>query len=61
MKTRVQRKRLKELKVKLRFNDMFYVEGDKMLGGLGLFWKKDVLVEILEANMNYIQTICFEK
>ena len=56
METRAKLEKVEETKRKLGFDDCFCVEPVDWSGGLCLFWKKEMEVEILEECKNYIHT-----
>ena len=58
METRAKESKVNEIRVKLKFDNMFCVEPKGLAGGLCLFWSKEVEVEIIAANRNYIHTLC---
>ena len=61
METRAHRGRLEELRRKLGFDELHCVEADGLSGGLGLFWKKEMLIQVMHANQNFIHVQCYEK
>ena len=61
METRAHRSRLEKLRRKLRFDEMYCVEADGLSGGLGLLWKKEILIHVKQATQNFIHADCCEK
>ena len=61
METRANKGRVENLKVKLWFDDCWCVEANGLSGGLGLFRKKDIELEVLKESQNFIHAKCREK
>lgn len=57
METRAPEERLERVRRRLRFHSMFCVEARGRSGGLGLFWNKNVQIQILMSTQNYIHTV----
>ena len=61
METRAKEAKVEHMRRKLLFDKVFCVEPEGLSGGLCLFWKKEVEVEIIEATKNFIHTFCRSK
>ena len=48
---KITKRIIKELKLKLKFNEVFYVEIDGLLGGFALVWNKEIFIQVVEANL----------
>lgn len=54
--TKAKKNRMQNIKRRLNFDDMFVVDCIGRSGGLCLFWKSSVNVDILYSNNNVIHT-----
>ena len=61
METRAKKNKLEELRQRLKFEECFCVEAEGLAGGLGLFWSKEISIQVAEANQNFIHASCCEK
>ena len=58
METRAKQSEVEEIHRRLKFDKMFCVEPNSLVGGLCLFRSNKMEVEVIEANKNFIHTIC---
>ncbi|XP_057418021.1 uncharacterized protein LOC130712200 [Lotus japonicus] len=56
METRSRRDFLEDLRRRLGFEFLFTVDPRGLSGGLALFWKKEVHIQVLQSNPNFIHT-----
>jgi hypothetical protein len=60
METKLQRTKMTSLRVKLGFDSMFVVDSVGRSGGLALFWKEDVQLEIQNYSNRHINAVITE-
>lgn len=54
IETKCNKNKLENLRVKLRYGGLFIVDSVGRSGGLALFWREDVLLEIQNFHINAI-------
>jgi hypothetical protein len=57
METKISRKRTEKLCNALGFSGSFAVSSDGLSGGIGLFWKAEVIVELKNFSSNHIDVL----
>lgn len=57
METRVPKERIENVKQRLKFDHVFWVEPRGLSGGLALFWKKGILLQVQVASPNFIHSL----
>lgn len=57
METKIGGKRVEKLANSLGFGGSFAVDSDGLSGGIGLFWRTDVVVELKSFNLNHIDVL----
>ena len=57
METKISKKRTEKLCNSLGFSGSFAVSSDDLSGGIGLFWKAEVIVELKSYNSNHIDVL----
>ena len=61
METKAKRCKAEDMKRKLHFDKIFYVEPEGLSGGLYLMWTKRLEIEVLDAWKNYVHTFYIDK
>ena len=61
METQIDKYQVENLRYTLGFDDSFAVKSSGRSGGLGLFWKNNVILSIQKFSNYHIDTIITEK
>ena len=60
MKTQIDKYRVENLRYSLGFDSSFAIKSSGRIGGLGLFWKNDVSLDVKKYSKYHIDTIVTE-